>query len=141
MTILPGNDGELLPDSEWTLRVGTHTKDGNINPLTFSLDSSEKSDSLQRLSVWARSLTTPEHLLAIRPWNIDDRMLIELKVEHIRAITLPDQPNAGILDVLWHTIENDMPGKAGHAGITGLGGPTRKILRYQLCTIARRLYP
>jgi hypothetical protein len=159
-----------VPDVCCVLRLARPPKDftekGNILAIQledeFNLSTEDKKSVPPHLSVWVDSLTKPEQAYKFLPVNSPRRLVLRLKVNHIRKI----QANSGqcvypnLLNVIWvyilhkvngKSVRDRRPGADGHSGITGLDEESvpneltknqkkllRKDLRAQLAELASK---
>jgi hypothetical protein len=133
MITCPGADGEPVPRGVRVLRLALWSKDfeerRKVSPIAFKLSSLEERQQPPRLSVFVEDLTTPKQASEIlrRPQYT---LVAFLKVDEVRAVRPdPDPPGTPGLDVQWDRLNDDRPGSAGHAGITGLDHPVRVVER------------
>jgi hypothetical protein len=129
----PGADGEPVPGNARVIRLAQRSKDfdehGKVSPAAFQLSSTEERQHPPRLSVFIEDLTTPMQAAELlgRPQY---KLAVFLLVDTVRAVRpTPDPPGTPGLDVQWHPIDDDRPGAAGHAGITGLNNENRLVRR------------
>jgi len=106
------------------IRLAQRSKDfdehGRVSANTFRLSSEEQRQKPARLSVFVEELTTPKQAAEILGRS-QYTLAALLEVDRVRIIRPdPDPPGTPGLDVHWHPINNNRPGAAGHAGITGL---------------------
>ncbi len=155
--IQPGARGEPLPADEDAFRLIRASKDGKVSEASFTLSEEDKQSALQSLSVFALRLTVPAQALALMESEKQAvyGLYALLGVAAVRALRpSPDSPDVPSLDVVWDPLpafpDSQAAGAEGHAGITGLLGPTGltdakilyKSLRSQLADLAnQRLSP
>lgn len=101
-------------------------ENGKAEPTSFELSSEEKLDPLPRLSVFSESRSTARQAWEIVGSKEKQYLCLRLQVDAVRAFPP--------LDVVWHRIPVEKAGAAGHAGVTGLAGSQRKVLRTQLAS-------
>jgi hypothetical protein len=122
--------GEPVPSEEEVFRLSFLSSDGKISPEAFELSSADKQQTPPRLSVFARSRTTPAQAWEITSRNPRFISVARLATSRLRQIAL---------EVRWDPITSSLPGADGHAALLGLDRGNkleRKILRVKLADLA-----